>query len=89
MTTTEAAAALGITPRSVAKAIRSGHLAATRFGRAYDISPEAIAAYRAYLAREGCGGRPRKTKGRDDLIGTCGELAQQCRDLEERHHVED
>jgi excisionase family DNA binding protein len=46
MTTTEAAAALGIDPATVRQAIRTGRLAATRFGRDWQIDPAEVERYR-------------------------------------------
>jgi excisionase family DNA binding protein len=53
LTTTEAATALGITPRRVVALIHSGRLRATKRGRDWSITPKALEAVRERKA-----GRP-------------------------------
>lgn len=58
MTLTQAAARLGITPDTLRQQIARGRLEATKHGRDWWVSDEAVAAYAA--SRSGRHGRPRK-----------------------------
>lgn len=57
LTTTQAADALGVTPRRVVALIKTGRLKATKFGRDWLINPADLDALRQRPA-----GRPRKAK---------------------------
>jgi len=59
LTTTEAAAALGLRPVTIRAAIKAGTLRATKRGRDWHITPAAVEAYRA--ASLGKPGRPKRT----------------------------
>ncbi len=60
-TTEEAAAYLGLSIHMVARLCRDGILKAHKHGRAWDIEPESVAAYKD--APRNKGGRPRKQPG--------------------------
>lgn len=57
LTTTEAATALGVTPRRVQALIKAGRLPATRFGKSFAIKPADLEKVRIRPV-----GRPEKTK---------------------------
>ena len=62
LTTTEAAARLGVTPEAVRKAIKRGHMTATKHGRDWLVSEEEVERYADKPRNKG--GRPRKRKAK-------------------------
>lgn len=61
MTVTEAAASLGLSPRTVRQAIENGAMRARRVGPMWTVTPAEVERYRA--ERLGRRGRPRKASG--------------------------
>ena len=58
LTMMEAAALLGVTPEAVRKAIKRGHMTASKHGRDWLVTPEEVERYQQEPKNKG--GRPRK-----------------------------